>query len=315
MIGYIERKLASGLPPAEVEGLKKIINELKDEALKKKFMEELGKNNTQAIPIIVDSKKSKKFCYWSVANNEHAKMAATLVKSARNSGVREDFHVWSDITIDGAINHPCGSFSIKGCWFKLDFLLNEVAKLDYEYFVWLDADHYFVRNPRNIMEHVDNGLVMIPMENEITSVENKRGDWWSVPTQKTIDIFREFGCKNRKIYNTNGGLFVVKKEFIKTFYHMCYEFHDIIKTKGWDVPEEYCLAIMGNLLNKDINLAIMSEIDDIWACDWTNAFTDNVPEGKPWIMENYLTGKKETVNPAIVHCMRGKKGLISRSGL
>ena len=254
----------------------------------------------------------KTFCYWSVADKDHAKMAATMVNSARKVGVTEDFHIWSDRDIKGAINHPCNNFdnSKKGCWFKLNYLMTQVSSLDYEYFVWLDSDQYFVRKPRSIMEHVDGGTILIPMENEITSIANKRGDWWGVPTQKTIDIFREFGCKGRRLYNTNGGLFVVKKEFINTFFHMCYDFFHMIENKGWVVPEEYCLAIMGNLLNKDMELANMNALQDIWACDWTDQFINDVPKGNPWIMENYLTGLKETVNPAIVHCMRGKNGLI-----
>lgn len=84
-----------------------------------------------------------------------------------------------------------------------------------------------------------------------------------------------------------------------------------LKKKGWVVPEEYCLAIMGNLLNKDIELSSMKELSDIWACDWTAQFSDNIPTGNPWTMENYLTGVKEVVNPSIIHCMKGKKGLIN----
>lgn len=193
----------------------------------------------ELIKFSISDTKKKNYCYFSVADKDHAKMAAVMVKSARASGVKEDFHIWTDLpSIKGAVTHPCGDFSNSkvGCWFKLNFLMNEVSKLDYDYFVWLDADHYFVRKPRSIMEHVDGGLVMVPMENEISSVENKRGDWWGVPTRNTIDLFREFGCKGRKIYNTNGGLFVVKKDFITTFYYMCYDFFKIIKKEGLGSP-------------------------------------------------------------------------------
>lgn len=259
---------------------------------------------------------NKKICYWSATSGEHSKMLKTLVKSARVAGVQEDFHVWSDIDIPGAITHECSqyvqSFSKFGCWFKLDLLLKEVSKLDYEYFCWLDADQFFVRKPRCILENVGNGLCMIPMENELTDIKNKRGDWWGVPLDKTIRIFREFGCKGRRLYNTNGGLFIVKKDFIKTFYNMCYDFHDIIQKMGWNVPEEYCLAIMGNLLNENIDACTSPELEDIWACEWVGKITDKVPDGKPWEWQNYLTAETKMVNPAIVHTMRGKKGLINK---
>jgi len=35
----------------------------------------------------------KTFTYFTVADKEHAKMASTMVASARAVGVKEDFHV------------------------------------------------------------------------------------------------------------------------------------------------------------------------------------------------------------------------------
>jgi hypothetical protein len=97
--------------------------------------------------------------------------------------------------------------------------------------VWLDADHYFVRKPKKcLVDFADGGLIMIPMENQINT-EVKRDNWWNISIKDTIDIFRECGVKNEKIYNTNGGLFIVRKDFIKTFHTMCYDFRNIIKNK------------------------------------------------------------------------------------
>ena len=44
-----------------------------------------------------------KFAYWSVADGNHAKMMATCIASARLAGVQEEFHIWSDQEIPGAI--------------------------------------------------------------------------------------------------------------------------------------------------------------------------------------------------------------------
>jgi hypothetical protein len=293
---------------------------LANDYLKKYYEEQIQQPKPEEIPAVTVSVSqppkvvNRKFCYWTVADGDQAKMAAVLVDSARRSGVEEDFHVWTDLKgVKGAFNHPCGNFNNTkaGCWFKLEFLLNEVSKLDYEYVCWLDADHYFVRKPRSIMDHVGDALVMIPMENELNSRHNKRGDWWGVPKQKSIEIFRQFGCRNELLYNTNGGLFVVKKTFIKTFYHMCYEFHYMIKSMGWTVPEEYCLAIMGCILNQNILRCTSYELLDIWACDWTNQFVEHLPRGDVWELENYLTGVRSKVNPAICHLMRGKRAMVN----
>ena len=58
------------------------------------------------------------FCYWTVADGDHGKMATVDVDSARKCGVKNDFHIWTDLdAIEGATVHPCGqviSFSSTG---------------------------------------------------------------------------------------------------------------------------------------------------------------------------------------------------------
>lgn len=247
----------------------------------------------------------KKLCYWSVADGEHSKQLQLLVDSAKKVGCQEDFIVWSDKKINNATeSHPCGDFRKESMLFKIDFLLGNIIKYDYDYFCWLDADNYFVRKPRNLLEQVNGGLALVPMENILNSITNKRTDWWGVPTEKTVEIFRKFGVKAKNIYNTNAGLFVVKKEFISSFCNMVYEFHYMIEKMGYTVTEEYCIAIVGNLFNQDLFEASAEELIDIWACDWTGEFRSRLPDGNPWSWENYLAGEKKMVNPAIVHLMR-----------
>src|SRR5512141_364068 len=81
-----------------------------------------------------------RFCYWSVADGQHALMMQTCVRSARAARVKEDFHVWSDRAIAGAIAHDAGQFDKHLYHFKFDFLQKQAARLNYDYFVWLDAD-------------------------------------------------------------------------------------------------------------------------------------------------------------------------------
>ena len=300
------------------EDIKQIIKDSLKEILPDLIKEISFQVNDFKIPKSPEQ-KDKRFCYWTASINkngtDNGKMTQTLVTSARKAGVLEDFHVYSpDMeTLDGGTLHKVAPFDIWGCWFKLDLLLNEVSKLDYEYMIWLDADHYFVRKPRkNLIDFADGGLVMIPMENQINS-DAKRDVWWSITIKDTIDIFRECGVKNEKIYNTNGGLFIVRKDFIKTFHAMCYDFRAIIKKRtGIDIVEEYCLAIMGNLLNKNINLTTQENLEEVWACDWTSQFTNTVPAGQQWRWENFLSGESKLVNSDIVHVMKGKPALVNK---
>src|SRR2546429_7709539 len=102
-----------------------------------------------------------RYCYWTVTDGEYTDMAQALVHSARKAGVFKDFHIWSDHPVDEAICHSCGAFEKVGWLFKLVYLREQVAKLNYDYFVWLDADNYFVRNPGNLLSVMQGSPVHV----------------------------------------------------------------------------------------------------------------------------------------------------------
>ena len=70
-------------------------------------------------------------------------MIEATVRSARRVGVFTPFHIWSDRPVPDAENHATKAFDKSWYLFKLRFLLEEVKRLNYDYFVWLDADTYF----------------------------------------------------------------------------------------------------------------------------------------------------------------------------
>ena len=95
---------------------------------------------------------SERFCYWSVGDGPYGQMLATMVASARRVGVEEDFHLWTDRTIDAAQCHELpDEFDKRLYLFKFEILRRTVAELDYDYFVFLDADSYFVRHPGDVL--------------------------------------------------------------------------------------------------------------------------------------------------------------------
>ncbi len=80
----------------------------------------------------------------TVADEQHALMMQTRVRSVRAARVREDFHISSDRKIAGAIAHDAGQFDKHLYHFKFDFLQKQAARLNYDYFVWLDASFNLV---------------------------------------------------------------------------------------------------------------------------------------------------------------------------
>jgi len=256
-----------------------------------------------------------KFCYWSVADGAHGQMMTTCIASARNVGVTDDFHIWTDQEIPGAICHPCGNYNKHKYLFKLRFLYNEVKKLNYDYFIFIDADNYFVKHPGNGTFDTllrDNEL-FVQMENDCTSPNVKRGDWWSMPIKFWVQTNKFKGVTSRKIWNTNAGFWIVKKEYIDEFYEKTMEFWNYCYHElGIEFTEEAPIAFIGNLRQKDNELSSLRNTSQVWASDWTGNFKDKFPSvNETWDFEDYMSGEKIQVCPAIVHMMKGKDLLIN----
>jgi hypothetical protein len=249
----------------------------------------------------------KLFCYWTVADGDHGLMAKTMVKSARDCGVSQDFHIWTNLSqISGATVHPCGSFDKTLYMFKFNFLKEYVSKLDYDYYVFLDADNYFVSNPGDLSLLMKNQKVFIQMENEITSPKVKRGDWWGCPVEQYRPLFEETGLITDKIYNTNAGFWIIDRNYIDQFYNMGVNFFFYAKEKGYkDFTEEVSLAFIGHCMQY-AETRTLDKTSWLWASDWTGYWKEKLPQYEAWDFEDYMTGEKHKVKPCIVHCMRSK---------
>lgn len=253
-----------------------------------------------------------RFCYWTVADGNHGKMAATTVASARKVGVTADFHIWTDIdAIPGAIVHPCGKFDKTLYMFKFHFLKNEVAKLDYDYFVFFDADTYFVKDPGDLTKFMaPSDKVFVQMENDCTPSRSKRKDWWSCPINEYGPFLKEQGANSDIYYNTNAGFWIVRKDAIDEFYERTTKFFDAAHKRGYKgFTEEPALAFVGHIM-QDPKKRAFEDTSWLWASDWTGQWKDRLPEYKEWQFEDYMSGEKKMVKPFIVHCMRSKDALI-----
>src|SRR6267143_7094174 len=137
-----------------------------------------------------------KYCYWSVVDGDYSKMMNAVVQSARRAGVFKDFHVWSDRPVIDAIHHQINGFDKAHYLFKLVFLRDAVNKLNYDYFVWLDADTYFVRNPGDLLGVLRNSPVHATLESDASLRTNTRADWWGCPLQTFVQLMRNRGVRS-----------------------------------------------------------------------------------------------------------------------
>jgi len=261
------------------------------------------------------------FCYWTVADNDHAELALAMVKSARAAGVTEEIIVYTDREgIERFVDEGVGVVTLLNCGvfdhayylFKFDFLIKVAeARPEHDYYVFLDADCMFVRNPPPWEPLLRKNNWFAQMENNFLSPFVCRQDWWGCPVKFFIQTLRYKGVTSDRIYNTNAGMFIVRKGFQDDFRSRALEFFKYCRHELGlkDFTEEAALAYVGHLVD-DPETNTLAMTSKWWATEWIHQFNDyKLPDGKMWFFEDYLTGERHKVNPAIVHCLKAKEAM------
>lgn len=255
----------------------------------------------------------KNICFWSVGDGEYAHILQMLVDSFHAVGMKDDFHVFSDRNIRGAINHPSGQFDKRGCFFKFNFLQQQVKHWDYQTFIYLDADTLFLRQPPLPLIDLMNGDPLhLFFESDFTLPKLHRQTWWGSPLPTFIDLMRECGVTSPHIYNINGGFFIVQKHAIDLICELAFDFIKYAIQKNYLFPDEPAWAYAMHMLTENPEQHLLSHFWNVWCADWEGIFREQLPNGSSWVFHEYMSLNSHTINPAIVHAVRSKELLISR---
>lgn len=95
---------------------------------------------------------------------------AQCVQSARRAGVFKEFHIFTDRPIEGCECYDANNMSETKGWFKTIYLKLGMSRLLFDYFIWLDADHWFVRNPKNILETLGKSPIHVPLTGIVPNI-------------------------------------------------------------------------------------------------------------------------------------------------
>ena len=256
----------------------------------------------------------ERYCYWSVAHGPDVDMMQGLVDSARAVGVFKDFHVWTERLIEGAVCHAHRRRNARGSLFRLRLLQREVHKLNYDYFVWLDPDTYFVRPPGKVLRVLQGSPVHASLESDASSTRNVPSDWCGCSLTNYTTLMRFCGVRSRAIFTVDGGFWVVHHDVIGTFCELAWDFWDICKRAGYGFPLEPPLAYATHMLCGNPYAHALKKAGDLWAPDRTGCFARALPNGKEWKCVDRLTGEAFRVNPAIIHLMHSSGGPDHRDG-
>lgn len=255
-----------------------------------------------------------RICYWSIAWGQYSYILQSLVKSYNDIGLNpENFHVFCDQNLKFCVNHgldPKIELD-KLQFFKFFYLKNQVQKLDYDVFVFIDADHLFVRKPEIEIEQIlsDGSDWHSFLESPVNSEKTQRQDWWGINNIDLVKYFIDLGINQTEIRNTNGGFWICKKHFINEAFDLAFKCHNYLKSKNHIVPEEVSIGYISHLTNNP-KQRYAEKYLNYWASDWTGNFLNQIPQNRHWEWVSYMTNEKFLVNPAIVHGMRSKNALI-----
>jgi hypothetical protein len=255
----------------------------------------------------------KKICYWSISWGDYDYMLQSLVASFKEVGMSEDFITFTEKPIKNCINYRLDSDieNDRLQFFKFEYLKRKMQEMDYDIFVFIDADHFFVRKPEiEIQDILKDSPWHSFLESPINMQNTQRSDWWGIPNFHFVNFMRHNGVLSNEIRNTNGGFWICNKNFINQASDLAYQFHNYLKSNGFTVPEEVSIAYLSHLMSPIIKDRFLENYTNYWASDWAEIFKDKLPEDKEWEYTSYMTYEKIKVRPAIVHAMRSKKALI-----
>jgi hypothetical protein len=174
--------------------------------------------------------KGNRYCYWSVCDGPYAAMMENCVRTARETGVFKEFHVLTDRPIEG-----CECYDAMQCdkthgLFKLHYLKAGMSKLLFDYFVWIDAETVFKRNPVNLLDCLSKSPVHVPLETNLSKLEEDRR-WRGTSLFQLRELFRQEGVSNQ-VYLSSSAFWIVHREAIDSVYELALGFWHKAKAAG-----------------------------------------------------------------------------------
>lgn len=194
----------------------------------------------------------------------------------------------------------------------MTFLRDIIQQLDYKYFLFLDADCFFVRKLTNVLDVLHGDPMHVFLESDCNSqlADFQKGHWKHYPLPRYVQLMRSLGVKSDKVYNVNGGFFLIEKSHIMELLKFTQAFWNYASSQGWKTTEEPPFAFAMHMMTSDPEKHSLRQNPNIWATDWTGHFKGRLAADEPWTFTDFLTKEPYTVQPAIVHMLTSKKYLV-----
>lgn len=255
-------------------------------------------------------KMSAKYCYWSVADGPYGAMMERCVRTARACGVFKEFHVLTDRPLAGCECYDAYQCDKADGLFKLHYLKVGMSKLLFDYFIWLDADTVFVRNPVDVLACLGRSPLHVPLEVNSSALTEGR-EWRGRSCFRLRDFFRQAGVIN-PVYLSQSAFWIIHRDAIEEVYGLAMQFVEEAKTSGLAVGVDEALGYAMQILCADPEGHRLTEHAELWASDDVGLFQGTLPDGGSWQWRHPLNAEAAvTVRPAIVHLPGHKEFLAA----
>jgi hypothetical protein len=240
------------------------------------------------------------------------------VRSARQAGIFKQFHVLTDRQLGG-----CECYDAMQCdkahgLFKLHYLKAGMTRLLFDYFIWLDADSVFERNPIDILGSLGKSALHVPLEVNLSELTEDR-TWRGVSLYALRDLFLREGIMNQP-YLSRSAFWIVHREAIEAVYDLALGFWHKAKEAALVVDVSAALGYAMQILCADSEAHLQLNRPDLWASDnpgdLSTLFLKSCelnlggPRGAPAqaCACNGIQEAPAPVRPAIVHLGSGSRG-------
>lgn len=218
---------------------------------------------------------SEDYCFWTVAPGRMSQSAQAMVLSAREAGIRHEFHVWTDGAVGDANHHSLGRFDPTGGLFRLTYLRDAVAPLPHRYFVWLDPRTRFLSKPDSLLRALADAPVHIPLTFDLSHPPDDRLNWSGYPCGYLAGLMRQFGIANRSIFAASSAISIVHRDAVNTVSGLAYEFWQRCDRMGSRLSCEPLLAYVMQMLCGDSRRHLLAENPDLWGITIPNTAAHN----------------------------------------
>lgn len=270
-----------------------------------------------------------KYCYWSVCDGAYGAMMEHCVRTAREAGVFKEFHVLCDRPLEGCECYDAYQFDKTCGLFKLHYLKVGMSRLNFDYFVWIDADTVFARNPVNVLGASGKSPIHVPLEASLTAFlasgssqrEETQADFGfpicdfgfgrqhagafatlhdSQTLRQLHELFRQEGIVNQ-VYVSGSAFWIVHHDAIEAVYELALGFWHKGKEAGLALDVSAALGYAMHILCADPEAHLLTAHPELWSGDNEGWFREQLPHGAPWLWRHPLRADAAEVHPAILH--------------